>query len=82
MEEASGEGSVAGSEAALGEGPVAGSEAGLGQASEASEEATPHSGGAGGAGGGAEGRVQRDCRAVQHAVAEWLLLAQAADVLI
>ena len=39
-------------------------------------------GGAVGAGGGAEGRVQRDCRAVQHAVAEWLLLAQAADALI
>ena len=30
----------------------------------------------------AEGRVQRDRRAVQHAVAEWLLLAQAVDVLI
>ena len=54
------------------------------------EEAAPNSGSkggadggpGGGADGGAEGRVQRDCRAVQHAVAEWLLLAQAVDVLI
>ena len=50
------------------------------------EEAAADSGGKGGTdggpGGGAEGRVQRDCRAVQHAVAEWLLLAQVVDVLI
>ena len=38
--------------------------------------------GGGGADGGAEGRVRRDCCAVQHAVAEWLLLAQVVDVLI
>ena len=52
----------------------------------ADEEAGPPAEGTGGGGGGkpvlAEGRVQRDRRAVQHAVAEWLLLARAVDVLI
>jgi len=52
---------------------------------ELQDEAAPGGGGKdadGGADNGAEGRVRRDCRAVQHAVAEWLLLAQAVDVLI